>query len=143
MKSTNPKSLLAALAALGAAASLTAAEPTGSAASLARGEYLVEKVGMCADCHSARNAHGEIVRATHLHGASLPFAPTVPMPVWVPASPPIAGLPSMTAEQAVTFFTTGKRPDGSPARPPMPEFRFNETDARAVTAYLKSLGQKS
>jgi hypothetical protein len=38
------------------------------------------------------------------------------------------------------FFTTGKKPDGSMAAPPMPEYRFNKTDAAAVVAYLKSLG---
>jgi cytochrome c553 len=140
MNPTHKKSLLAVAVVTGACASLFAAEPAAS--SRARGEYLVERVGMCADCHSAHNARGEIIRETHLGGAALPFAPTVPMPVWAPAAPPIAGLPSMTAEQAVVFFTTGKRPDGSVPRPPMPEFRFNEDDARALTAYLKSLGQK-
>jgi mono/diheme cytochrome c family protein len=62
------------------------------------------------------------------------------MPVWAPVAPPIAGLPSMTAEQAARFLMHGQRPDGSMARPPMPAYRFNEDDARAVVAYLKSLG---
>jgi cytochrome c553 len=140
MHNTHIKSLLIASALLGAAVKSSA---TDAAALLARGEYLTEKIGMCADCHSTRNERGEIIRATHLGGAALPFAPTVPMPVWAPVAPPIAGLPSMTTEQAIVFLSTGQRPDGSRPRPPMPEFRFSPDDARAITAYLKSLGKVS
>jgi hypothetical protein len=61
----------------------------------------------------------------------------VPMP-WADKSPDIAGLPGWTDEQAITFFMTGKL-NGAAPRPPMPAFRFNKEDARAVTAYLRSL----
>ncbi len=105
---------------------------------LVRGRYLVENVGLCADCHTPRNEKGQFVRDQWLKGAALPFQPMVPMP-WSPAAPPIAGLPSMTEEQAIAFMRTSKRPDGTTPRPPMPEFRFNEEDAKAVVAYLKSL----
>lgn len=105
---------------------------------LTRGRYLVEHVGLCADCHSPRNEKGEFVRDQWLKGAALPFQPMVPMP-WSPAAPPLAGLPSMNEQQAIVFLTTGKRPDGSVPRPPMPEFRFSAEDAAAVVAYLKSL----
>lgn len=105
---------------------------------LTRGRYLVEHVGLCADCHTPRNEKGQFVRQLWLKGAPLPFQPLVPMP-WAPAAPPIAGLPSMTQEQALVFLRTGKRPDGSVPRPPMPEFRFSDEDASAVAAYLKSL----
>lgn len=107
---------------------------------LTRGRYLVEHVGLCADCHTPRNEKGQFLRDQWLKGAALPFQPMVPMP-WSPAAPPIAGLPSMTEEQALVFMRTGKRPDGSVPRPPMPEFRFSAEDASAVVAYLKSLGR--
>ncbi len=103
-----------------------------------RGRYLVEKVGMCADCHSPRNEKGGFIHERWLSGSPLGFAPTVPMP-WIPFAPPIAGLPTMTDAQAISFLQDGKRPDGSTPLPPMPAFRFNAEDARAVTAYLKSL----
>ena len=32
--------------------------------------------------------------------------------------------------------------EGQPLRPPMPPYRLNEADARAVAAYLKSLKSK-
>ncbi len=119
-----------------AAPAVTAAQQADP--QLVRGRYLVEHVGLCADCHSPRNEKGEFVRELWLKGAALPFQPTVPMP-WSPAAPPLAGLPSMTAAQAMVFMQTGRRPDGTTPRPPMPEFRFNEADAAAVVAYLKSL----
>ncbi|MBI5692782.1 MAG: cytochrome c [Verrucomicrobia bacterium] len=103
-----------------------------------RGRYLVERVGMCADCHGPRNEKGQLIMSQWLKGSPLPFQPMVPMP-WSPAAPAIAGLPSMTTEQAVAFLQTGVRADGSRPLPPMPEFRFSEADATAVVAYLKSL----
>jgi hypothetical protein len=103
-----------------------------------RGRYLVENVGMCADCHTARTEKGEFDRSRWLMGAALPFQPTVPMP-WSPVAPPIAGLPSMTEAQGLDYLKSGKLPDGSMSRPPMPEFRFDHDDAVAVVAYLKSL----
>lgn len=106
-----------------------------------RGKYLVERVGMCADCHSPRNEKGQFVSEQWLLGAPLGFAPTVPMPAWAPVAPPIAGLDSMTDAEAVGFFTSGARPDGSHARPPMPEYRFDQADAEALVAYLKSLAK--
>lgn len=106
---------------------------------IARGRYLVEGVGLCADCHTPRNEKGEFVMAQWLRGAPIGFTPAVPMP-WAPAAPPIAGLPSLTAEDAVKFLMEGKRPDGTMPRPPMPAYRLNEADARAMVAYLKSIG---
>lgn len=119
-----------------AAPELSAAQAAD--ARLVRGRYLVEQVGLCADCHTPRDERGQFLRAQWLKGAPLPFQPLVPMP-WAPAAPPIAGLPSMTEEQAVAFLRTSKRPDGSVPRPPMPEFRLSAEDASAVAAYLKSL----
>lgn len=134
---------LAALLAL--ALNLRAADPKPDADSTAgllveRGRYLVNNVGMCADCHTPRNERGEFIRELWLEGASLDVAPKAPMP-WAPAAPPIAGLRSMTEQQAVEFLQTGLRPNGSRPLPPMPEFRFTESDAQAVVAYLRTLGK--
>lgn len=105
-----------------------------------RGHYLVEHVGMCQDCHTPRDAKGEFDRSHWLQGAQIPFQPTVPMP-WAPASVYIAGLPTLTDQQAVTFLTKGELPGGRRPRPPMPEFRFDQRDAQDVVAYLRSLGK--
>jgi mono/diheme cytochrome c family protein len=125
-----------------ATASRTNATSTAPAAStlVERGRYIVEGVGLCADCHTPRTEKGEFDRSRWLLGSAISFQPTVPMP-WSPAAPPIAGLPSMTEAQGVVFLTTGKRPDGSVPRPPMPEYRLNKSDATAVVAYLKSISK--
>jgi mono/diheme cytochrome c family protein len=107
---------------------------------IVRGRYLVEQVGLCADCHSPRTPTGHFIREQWMLGAALPFQPMVPMP-WAPAAPPLAGLPAMNDQQAIEFLRTGKRPDGSMSRPPMPPFRFDTEDASAVVAYLRSLGK--
>lgn len=120
----------------GAAGTASAADNTV----LDRGRYLVEQVGMCSDCHSPRDQTGQFIRADWLHGAPIGVAPKAPMPEWAEHAPQISGLPPhYTEAQAITFLESGKRPDGSYARPPMPPYRFNHSDAVAVAAYLKSL----
>lgn len=109
------------------------------AQSVARGKYIVERTSMCADCHTPHDEKGQLVLARSLQGAPLGVQPIHPMP-WADTAPPIAGLPAkFTAAQTVTFLETGKRPDGSMAKPPMPPYRFSHEDALAVTAYLKTL----
>jgi mono/diheme cytochrome c family protein len=121
------------------AAATAAASAEAPADTVARGRYLVENVIGCADCHSQRDQRGQIVAATHLMGATLPFAPTVPMPAWGATAPAIVDVPGYTDAQAVTLLMHGTKPDGQMPRPPMPQFRLNEEDARAVVAYLRSL----
>jgi mono/diheme cytochrome c family protein len=115
------------------------ASKKASAASVARGKYLVEDVGMCADCHTPRNEKGEFVRSQWLQGAMVPVKPSAPMPVWADKAPPIAGLPGWENDAAIKFLMTGIGYNGLPPRPPMPEFRLNQRDADAVVAYLRSL----
>jgi mono/diheme cytochrome c family protein len=93
---------------------------------IARGRYLVGAAGQCADCHGA-NLHGQFL-----------FFMKPGMPVAY-HSANIAGLKQMSAAAAVTFFETGKLPNGKSAAPPMPQYRFNASDAAAIVAYLKSL----
>jgi hypothetical protein len=40
---------------------------------------------------------------------------------------------------AVTFLTTGNLPGGKQALGPMPQYRFNQADATAIVAYLRSI----
>ncbi|CAM2870044.1 c-type cytochrome [Rariglobus hedericola] len=105
----------------------------------ARGQYLVEKVGMCADCHSARGPGGMFDLGQWLQGAPLGFSPTVPMPAWAGYAPGIAGLHNYTDAQAIALLTEGKTLNGQPLRPPMPAYRFNREDAEAIVVYLRSL----
>jgi Cytochrome c len=110
-----------------------------SAITLARGKYLVEQVGLCGDCHTPRNEKGEPIQEQWLQGATLDFKPIVPMPVWADKAPAIAGLPGWEKEAAIKFLMTGVAYNGLPGRPPMPQYRFDQADAEAIVAYLKSL----
>jgi len=107
---------------------------------LAHGQYLVTRAAPCADCHSPRDMKGRYVPGKDLQGAPIEFKPMHPFPGWVAAAPSIAGLPmGWSFGQTVHFLETGIRPDGSHAGPPMPPFRFDENDARAIATYLQSL----
>jgi hypothetical protein len=107
---------------------------------LERGKYLVEQVGMCGDCHTPHNEKGEPIQEKTLQGTILPFKPAVPMPLWADKSPNIAGLPGWEDRDAIRFLMTGIAYNDLPARPPMPQYRFNQEDAAAIMAYLRSLG---
>jgi mono/diheme cytochrome c family protein len=133
-------SVVAALALMVSACVQRIEEPaalTGDAL-VARGQYLVQGIGGCNDCHTPMTPQGPDM-AHSLQGATLIFAPTIEVP-WAPIAPPLAGGPAnYTDEQFEHLLQTGDRPDGTHARPPMPQFRLNAEDARAVVAYIKTL----
>lgn len=109
-----------------------------SAQLVERGEYLVNNIGGCNDCHTPMGPQGPIMTQA-LQGATLIFAPTMEMP-WAPTAPALAGGPAgYTDEEFAQFLQTGMRPDGSRPLPPMPPFRLNEDDARAMVAYIKTV----
>ncbi len=114
-------------------------QPKTASAMLARGKYLVEDIGKCGDCHTPHSEKGEPINGQWLQGATLPFKPIVPVPVWAEKSTAIAGLPLWEKDAAIKFLMTGIANNGLPARPPMPQYRFNQPDAEAVVAYLMSL----
>jgi mono/diheme cytochrome c family protein len=95
---------------------------------------------MCVQCHSPRDARGELIQSELLRGAPMPAAWQDSPTPWVYAAPKLAGLPAgFTEASLIHFLQTGERTAGYQARPPMPPFRMNEADATAVVAYLKSL----
>jgi len=115
------------------------ARPQGAAQQLEHGRYLVQQVGLCGECHTPQNEKGEPIVEQTLQGASTGIRPVHPVPNWAEYTPPLAGFPGFTDEQAITFLTTGKDPGGQLAAPPMPAYRFSREDAAAVLAYLRSL----
>lgn len=120
--------------ALGACAEQQEAELTGMAL-VERGDYLVKGVVLCGDCHTPRLENMALDETRSLQGADIGGPPT--MATYAPA---IAGLPAnYTEEQFIAFLQTGVRPDGSHPRPPMPPYRLNAADARAVAAYIATL----
>lgn len=104
----------------------------------AHGQYLVEDVAMCVQCHSPRTEGGTIIRSQLLEGAAIPVA-SPPGEYWAIYAPRIAGLQQYSDEQALTLLTTGIARTGKPLRAPMPPFRMSPQDARDIIAYLRSL----
>ena len=110
----------------------------GDAQALAkRGDYLVNQVARCGDCHTPRDARGRLDMTRHLRGAKMWFTPKDKAGEWSDHAPDItlsgkAG--KWTEEKMIKFLSTGKDSD-----PPMPAYKMTVEDAKAVTAYLRSL----
>jgi len=113
-----------------------AAAPEGD---VSRGGYLVNRVAMCVQCHSPRDASGELDGTRLLRGAPMPIRSPFPGQVWAFAAPAIAGLPGWPDAEAIQLLTTGRRLNGYAPKPAMPSFRLSRVDAEAVIAYLHSL----
>lgn len=126
-----------ALLALAACAQQAPAPLTGDAL-IARGDYLVNRVVLCGDCHTPMTPEGpDLTR--RLQGGPNLTTPMIPIP-WGTQVPSIAGIPEhYTEAQFVSFLQTGVRPDGSHPLPPMPPYRLSEEDARAVAAYIATI----
>lgn len=115
-----------------------AAGGTGSG-SAQRGQYLVERVVMCAECHSTRDGEGNIVPGTRFMGGAMPMRPSWPVD-WPSQIPRIAGLAGYTDEEAMRVLTQGAiKRDGTQLRLPMPRFRMSPQDAADVIAYLRTI----
>ena len=102
------------------------------------GRYLVERVVMCFECHSTRDAQGNIIAATRFFGGPMPVR--APWPAdWPTVIPRIAGFPGYTDELAIRLLTQGAiKRDGTQLRRPMPPFRLTPQDAADVVAYIRS-----
>jgi mono/diheme cytochrome c family protein len=102
-----------------------------------RGDYLVNQVARCGDCHTPRDAKGRLDMTRHLRGAKMWFTPNDKAKEWSDKAPDItitgkAG--KWTEERMIKFLSTGKESD-----PPMPAYKMTLEDARAVTSYLRSV----
>lgn len=105
---------------------------------VARGDYLVNSVVLCGDCHTPMGPQGPDLEH-RLQGGPNMTTPTVPIP-WGAQIPSIAGIPEhYTEAQFISFLQTGVRPDGTHPLAPMPPYRLNEDDARSVAAYIATI----
>ncbi|MFL5243006.1 MAG: c-type cytochrome [Gemmataceae bacterium] len=107
-----------------------------------QGDYLANQVAHCNHCHTPHDARGKHDDFRLLEGATLPFAPIDKSMKWAKKAPDItsSGLAGKWSEdEMVKFLTSGVNPEGDKPMPPMPVFRLNANDARAITLYLKSL----
>jgi hypothetical protein len=107
------------------------------AGNIEHGRYLAEHVAMCIECHSGRDANGNILADQEFEGGPIPFRPPEG---WATRVPRNKGLPGYTDEQALRLLTEGAiGRDGRQLQPPMPRFRMTPQDAADVIAFLRSL----
>ncbi len=104
-----------------------------------RGKYLVEEVARCGECHTPRDAQGELDRSRWLQGAPMWFQPVHTMPNWAYLAPRLAGLGGLGEVDVTRILETGLDPGGKPVRPPMHVYHLSHEDAAAIVAYLKAL----
>lgn len=104
-----------------------------------RGKYLVEEVARCGECHTPRDAQGELDRSRWLQGAPMWFQPVHTMPNWAYLAPRLAGLGGLGEVDVTRILETGLDPGGRPVRPPMHVYHLSHEDAAAIVAYLKAL----
>jgi mono/diheme cytochrome c family protein len=124
----------------GAASGKSAGEDAAKGGDAARGKYLVQAVAMCGQCHTPRDASGNLDMSRWLQGAPVPWAPSVPNTNWPLVAPRIGGNPPASDADMVKLLTTGIWTTGKPLRFPMMPFRMSQQDAKAVVAYLKTVG---
>lgn len=105
-----------------------------------RGRYLVEGLGHCSECHTARNPVGGIVKDLWLAGAPDPegkgFVPNI--------TPHEDGIASWTETDIAYYLSTGFTPEFDSAGGLMAEVIDNttllsEADRNAIAAYLKAV----
>jgi hypothetical protein len=109
---------------------------------VARGQYIVERVAMCPQCHTPRDNNDRLDRRHPLEGGAEFFQPPHPDPNWPLKTPRIGGILPASDQDMIRLLTTGIWTDGEPLRLPMMPFRMSEGDARSVVAYLKSVRQE-
>jgi hypothetical protein len=113
--------------------------PHAAAGDVEHGRYLVEEVAKCAECHTPRDAQGNLEAERWLQGAQTWISPVHPMSNWAENAPPIAGFSAYTDADAVSIFEKGIGPNGTAIRPPMHIYHMSHEDTMAIVAYLRSL----
>ena len=111
----------------------------GLAGNVDHGNYIVHDIAMCFECHSPRDAGGNILMSQEFDGGPIPVRPPWPND-WALVAPRNKGLPGYDDAQAMRLLTEGAiGRDGKQLRPPMPRFHMTKQDAADVIAYMRSL----
>jgi mono/diheme cytochrome c family protein len=103
-----------------------------------RGDYLVNGLGHCAECHSPRNFLGGIVAAQRFAGGPDPDGKG-----WVPNITQ-KGISDWNEKDIAYFLESGQTPDGDSAGGSMVSVirnisQLSEADRNAIATYIKSL----
>jgi len=118
--------------------------PTAAEDLLARGEYLVEGIVGCGNCHNGRDANGELIPGREFAGNFV-----IEEPIFTAYAPNISpdvetGIGAWTDEEIERAIRSGINRDGRMMGPPMafyPPFypNISSEDMDAIIAYLRSV----
>jgi hypothetical protein len=117
----------------------TAAPAETPQGAVERGRYIVEDVAMCEECHTPRDANGNLDESRQLQGAQIWIQPVHAATNWANRAPALAGFVGFTDAQGEDILERGIGPSGLPIQPPMHIYHMSQGDAEAVIAYLRSL----
>jgi mono/diheme cytochrome c family protein len=118
-----------------------AGQPAAAETLLERGDYLVNGIGNCGNCHSPQGPNGALA-GPPLSGGEAILAPGFAAYPPNLTPDPETGLGKWTEPQIVTALREGRTPSGAMLRPPMPVAFYrgmSDRDARAIAVYLRSL----
>jgi len=109
---------------------------------VARGDYLVNGIVACGNCHTPRNADATAVEHMRLAGTFV-----IQEPEFRAYAPNITqdretGIGAWSDEEIIRAIREGVRPDGRILGPPMPfpSYRnMSDSDVRAIVAYLRTV----
>jgi len=117
-----------------------AAPATAPTEGVARGDYLVNHVAQCSDCHTPTDQAGNPIADKFLAGSSVEGQIT---PNLTPDTE--TGIGNWTAENIAELLKTGKRPDGSEVTGLMKQVvdggfsKLTDADRLAIGSYLKTI----
>jgi mono/diheme cytochrome c family protein len=104
-----------------------------------RGKYLAEEVARCSECHTPRDAQGNLDNSRALQGAPVWIVPVHPNQNWAQQAPALAGFAGYSDADGEEILEKGQGLNGEALRPPMHIYHLNHEDAVAIIAYLKSV----
>ena len=112
------------------------------AALLERGDYLMNSIAACGNCHSPRDENGDLIEGMELAGAFVIEEPA--FRAYAPNITPHeeSGIGTWTDEEIIRAVREGIRPDGRVLGPPMgfPFYRgISDRDMQALVAYLRQV----
>jgi mono/diheme cytochrome c family protein len=107
-----------------------------------RGNYLVNTIVACGNCHTPKGPDGKAIAGKELSGGDPIDSPVFhAMPANITPDKD-TGIGNWTDDQIVDAIRNGKRPDGTIIGPPMAIAFYrgmSDTDVRAIVAYLRTV----
>lgn len=121
-------------------AGMLAASQAMAETPLERGQYLMNSIAACGNCHTPKGPNGPLAGMELAGGIKYDEKPfTAYAPNITPDNE--TGIGKWTDQQLVKAIREGRKPDGSLIGPPMPMSVYggmSDNDAQAIVAYLRA-----